>query len=116
VFELHKKSLTFGYVDDSAFWALACLTPVHAQSSAWLMLWLHPDIRRKKRGYAFQVMLWQELHKLIFDSLGVTTLIAVSDKRSVIRLATRFGAEERQCIRHLYGRDKHGYIAVWETE
>lgn len=116
VVELHRKSSTFGYILNDQFAALACITPVHATTSGWLMVWLQPELRRNRKGFVAQTMIWQELHKLIFEQLKLLALVVVSDRRAVIRLAERFGGRERERIKHLYGRDKHGYIAVWEQE
>lgn len=111
VVELHERSKTFAVLSDMEFIALANLTPVHHIQSAWLMVWLAPEHRRKLATRA----IWQQLYELCFDIIGFKTLIAVTQSKGVQRLATRFGGRSGDTIRNLYGPNKHGYIAVWET-
>lgn len=112
VVALQDKSLTFGYIVDKEIIALASIASIHP-GSAWLNIWLQRSWRRSRKHYSEINLRLVELKKIIFDRLSIVTLLAVTNHKSVVRLAMRYGASSFVTVPNYYGPNTIGYFIVW---
>jgi hypothetical protein len=106
---LCKNTIVLAHLAEGEFVALAGISPI-GPKSCWLMVWLAPKIRKKYGVYA----IWDNLKKLLMKDLGYGPILAVTQKKNIVRYAKRWDGKEVDIIEHLYGEGKHGYFVKWE--